>query len=130
MRILPVMSSLGVDPEFLGKKILAVDPAILRVFVLDQQGGELAHVYSETYPEKERVDAEAETKFARLDSISLGMFQQQEKFYGAMDFILLAYKEAKLMLMYSEKHGVHLAARIICSANAEYLHTKVRAILA
>jgi hypothetical protein len=33
------------------------------------------------------------------------------------------------MLLYSRKHGVYLAARILRSGNAEYLYAKVEAIL-
>jgi hypothetical protein len=100
------------------------------VLIIDKQGGELAHLYSNKYLEKARLGIETEAKVARLDSVALGMFQQQEKYYGSMDFILLAYKEAKVMLMYSKKHGVFLAARILRSANAEYLHTRIEPILA
>ncbi len=118
------------DAESLAKKILAADPAILRVLVIDEQGGEVAHVDSEAYGKKDRLGMEEEKKVARLDSLAIGMFQQEEKVYGAMDFILLAFKESKVMLTYSQKHGVYLALRILRSANAEYLHTKIRPIVA
>lgn len=99
------------------------------MLVVDKSGAELAHVYSEAYPEKARLGKQAEEKVARLDALAIGMFQQKESLYGPMRFILLAYEETKVMLMHSKKHEVYLAARILRSANAEYLHTKIEPIL-
>lgn len=123
------LSHADLDAESLGREVLSADPAILRVLVLDKQGDVLARVYSEEYPQKARLGKDAEEKVARLDILTIQMFQQVESIHGSIDFILLAYKGAKVMLMHSKKHGVFLAARILRSANAEYLHAKVEPIL-
>ena len=117
------------NAESLAKKLLASDQAILRVLVLGKTGEELAHVYSKAYPKRDRLGTETEKKFGELDTVTLAMFKQAESRYGTADFILLAFKNAKVMLMRSEKQGFYLAVRILRSANAEYLHTKLEPIL-
>jgi hypothetical protein len=109
--------------ESLAERVLAADPTILRVLVLSATGEELAHVYSETYSEKARLGGEVETRFGEIDSLTIAMFAQAEKNYGTMEFILLAFKEAKVMLLRNGKLGVYLALRIRRSADAEYLRT-------
>jgi len=117
------------DAKSLAKKLLAADPAILRVLILDKKGEALAHVYSETYPKKARLGSETEQKLGAKDMLTFAMFEQAEGNYGTIDFILLAFKDAKVMLMRNEKQGFNVAARILRSANAEYLHTKLDPIL-
>ena len=117
------------NAESLSQKILSADPAILRVFIIDEKGKELTHVYSKELPKKARLGKKAEEMVAGRDVLALGMFQQEESFYGSMDFILIAYKGTKVMLMYSKKHRVYLAARILRSGNVEYLHTKIEQVL-
>jgi len=116
--------------ESLSRKILSADAAILRVLIIDEEGKELAHVYSKELPKRARLGKKAEEMVAGRDVLALGMFQQEEEsLYGSMDFILLAYKKTKVMLMYSKKHRVYLAARILRSGNVEYLHTKIEQVL-
>jgi|GEM_PF-819983 len=118
------------DAASLAEKLLATDPTILRVLVLDKQGQEIAHVYSEAYPEKARLGTEAEKKFGNIDTLTLQMFEQAEKKYGTMNFILLAFRDAKVILIQNKKHGFYLALRILRSANAEYLCSKLEPIIA
>ncbi len=117
------------DAASLAEKLLATDPTILRVLVLDELGQEITHVYSGKYPEKARLGTEAEKRFGTIDTITLQMFEQAEKKYGTMDFILLAFKDAKVMLIQDKKHGLYLALRILRSANAEYLRIKLEPII-
>jgi hypothetical protein len=117
------------NPEQLGAEVLAADRSFLRVLVLDKTGGELAHVYSRNYPPKARLGKETEEKYGFIDILFLETFAQEEKSYGKMNFILLVFETAKVMLMQSRKEGVYLAARIPRAANAEYLFTKVKPIL-
>jgi hypothetical protein len=118
---------MGMDS--LAEKILAADPAILRVLVLDAEGNRLAHVYSERYPEKKRLAERAEKRLAQIDSLTVSMFAQAEKSYGPLSFVLIAFKEAKVMLMRNMKLGVYVALRLPRSANAEYLHTILEPII-
>ena len=119
----------ALDAESLGKKLLSADPAILRVFVLDRAGRELAHVYSEAYPKEERLGRESEIRLESLDIAALEMFKQAEQDHGPLDFILLVFKDAKVMLMQSKAQGLYLAIRILPSANAESLRTRLEPIL-
>jgi hypothetical protein len=118
------------NPGSLGSRVLAADPIILRVLVLDKMGNELAHVYSEAYPPKARLGKETEEAYGRIDTLFMEAFSQAEKSNGKMNFILIAYETTKVMLMPSRKNDVFLAVRIPRSANVEYLSNKVKQIIA
>ena len=108
---------------------MAADPIILRVLILDKMGNELAHVYSEAYPPKARLGKETEEEYGRIDTLFIEAFSQEEKSYGKMDFILIAYETTKVMLMPSRKNDAFVAVRIPRSANVEYLSNKVKQII-
>ena len=113
----------------MGREILGADPAILWVVVLNEKGDTLAHVYSDRYTLRMKLGKQTRERLGALDTVFLQAGSQAEKWYGRMDFILLAYRNAKVMLMHSRKHGVYLAAKIPRSAMAEHLYPKVKAAL-
>ncbi len=117
------------DAASLGREILAVDPAFLWVVILNEKGETLAHVYSEKYTARIRLGKQTRERLGALDTVFLEATSQAEKWYGKMDFILLAYGKAKVMLTYSKRHGVYLAAKIPRSAMAEHLYPKVKPVL-
>jgi hypothetical protein len=114
------------DAESLGREVLAVDPAFQWVVVLNEEGETLAHVYSEKFTARMRLGRQTKERLGAVDTVFLEAASQAEKWYGRMDFILLAYRKAKVMLMYSKRHGVYLAARIPRSAVAEHLDLKLK----
>ncbi len=116
-------------PEALGKEVLAADPSFLWVVVLNQKGETLSHAFSEKYEARVRIENQTRERLGVLDTVFLEATAQAERWYGKIDFILLAYKRAKIMLMYSKKHEVYLAARIPRSAMAEHLYPKVEHML-
>jgi hypothetical protein len=120
----------GLDAEAIGREILATDSAFMWVVVLNEKGETLAHVHSEkrTNP-KVKLGKQAKDRLGALDAVLLAGATQAEKWYGKEDFILLAYRRAKVMLMPSKKHGVYLAARIPSSAMAEHLYAEVKSVL-
>lgn len=113
----------------MGREILAVDPAFLWVVILNEKGETLSHVYSEKYTVRMRLGKQTKERLGAVDTVFLEAASQAERWYGKMDFILLAYGKAKVMLMYSKRQGVYLAARISRSAMAEHLYAKVRPVL-
>ncbi|MBI3840689.1 MAG: hypothetical protein HY297_01835 [Thaumarchaeota archaeon] len=117
------------NPESVAKKILERDPAFQWVVVLDAHGDTIAHVYSESYKDRIKVAKQTQERLGAVDTVFLAAAAGAEKWYGKMEFILLAYNKAKVMLMYSEKHDAYFAAKIPRSSMAEHLYPKVCSIL-
>jgi len=116
-------------PDSLGREIRAADPAFLWLVILNDKGETLARVSSEKYTARMRIRKQTQERLGTIDTVFLGATAQAERWYGRRDFILLAYRRAKVMLMFSEKHGVYLAAKIPRSAMTEHPYPKVRHIL-
>ncbi|MBI3859702.1 MAG: hypothetical protein HY296_05620 [Thaumarchaeota archaeon] len=116
-------------PEALAKAVMESDDAFAWVMVLDERGEALAHVYSQYKGGGVKIREKTKERLGALDAIFLQSFSQAEKWYGAMEFILLAYGRTKILLMYSKRRKIYLAAKISRSAMAELLFRKVRALL-
>jgi hypothetical protein len=110
-------------------EVLAIDPAFQWVVVLNEKGETLAHVYSDEFTARKKVGKGTEERLGAVDTVLLKAASQAEKWYGSMNFILLAYRKTKVMLMHSKRRGVYLAARIPASAAAERLYLKVKPVL-
>ncbi len=117
------------NPDSIAKKVLGSDPTLLWVVILNEKGETLAHVYSDSNATKVKLGKKTKERLGALDTIFLEASTRAEKWYGSMDFILLAYRKAKIMLMFSKKRGVYLATKIPRSAMAEHLYPKVRHVL-
>lgn len=114
--------------ESLGRKVLAADPTFLWVVVVNDKGETLAQVYSK-HIAKTTLRKQTKERLGTLDTVLLEAFSRAEKWYGRIGFLLLAYKNANVMLMYSRRHGVYLVAKVARSGNAEYLYAKVKPLL-
>ncbi len=118
------------NPESLARRILNRDAALQWVTVLNGKGDTLAHVYSESYTKRVRMAQQTRERLGVVDTVFLGAATKAERWYGKMEFILLAYRKAKVMLIFSERYGLYFAVKIPRSAMAEHLYPKVRPILA
>jgi len=118
------------NPESLAKRVLSRDPAFQWVTVLDGKGDTLAHAYAESYTKRVKISQQTKERLGVVDTVFLGAATKAEKWYGKMDFILLAYKRAKVMLIFSEGYGLYFAVKIPRFAMAEHLYPKIKPILA
>ncbi len=106
-----------------------MDPAFQWVVVLDGRGQTLVTVYSERYTKRRKLEEQTKERLGALDTVFLEATAQAEKWYGKTNFILIAYKKAKILLTYSGVHDVYLAVRVSPSALAEHLFPKVELAL-
>ena len=115
--------------DALARKIIALDPAFHWVVLLDEAGGVLAQVYSESYTERTPVSKATQERLGAVDAVFLSAAAKAEKWYGQMEFILLAYRDAKVMLVYGKRDKLYLVAKVPRSTLAEHLFAKVSSVL-
>jgi hypothetical protein len=118
------------DSERFAKKVLACDGSIEWVTVISKKGEKLAHVRSRLYPPGPVVSDNTIARLAALDSVALPAFGQAEKWYGRMDYVLLAHEKGQIILTRGRSGGLIIAAKTQRSQNAEYIFAKVKSALA
>ena len=111
----------------MAKEVLDLDPALLWVMVFTTSGEIEAAVYSKQGA-RPGVEEDTRKRLAILDTLFLEAYSQAEKWYGKTDYLLLAYAEAKIMLLRRRDGSSMLAAKLNRSALAEYLVPKIEKI--
>ncbi|QQG48091.1 MAG: hypothetical protein HY247_04845 [archaeon] len=117
------------SPKELAKRVLKADGAFQWVVVLSSRGETLAHEYSEGYAERIPVAKDTRERLGVVDAVFLEAAMNAEKWYGKMEFILLAYRKAKVMLTYVQESEAYIAVKIPRSAMAEHLFPKLKSAL-
>jgi len=117
------------DPERVAKKVLGCDASIEWVSVINKKGEKLAHAKSRLFPPGPVVPDKTIGRLAALDSVTLAAFSQAEKWYGGMDYILLAHEKAQIILVRGIPGGLIIAAKTRRSDSAEYIFAKMKAAL-
>lgn len=117
------------EVEMLGRRILESHPDIAWVTVLDENGETLFHGQGRGHPPMAKIGKETRARLGFIDAVFLKAFTQGEKWYGKMDFVVLAFRTTKVMLMRDRRRNLYLAMRMPRSGNATYLHHRIEAVL-
>ena len=118
------------DPQRIAEKVLACEASIEWVSVINKKGEKLAHAKSRLYPPGPVIPDKTIGRLAALDTVTLAAFSQAEKWYGGMDYILLAHERAQIILVRGVTGGLIIATKTRRSQNAEYIFAEIRAALA
>ena len=116
-------------PERVAKKVFACDSSVEWVTVVSKKGEKLAYARSRKCPPDPVIPKGTLGRLAALDSVALAAFGQAEKWYGRMDYILLAHERGQIILVRGSG-GLIIAAKTRRSQNAEYLFARLRTALA
>lgn len=117
------------DPKTIARKVLKCDPSLEWVTVMNDKGEWQAQVRSGNYLPGPNISNDVIERLGALDSVTLGAFSQAEKWYGKMDYVLVAHDLAQIILIHDETRKLIFAAKTQRSQNAEYLFGKLRSAL-
>jgi hypothetical protein len=113
----------------IAKDLTDCDPSVLSVIVMGEVGQVLSVSRSSRLPESEHVDLELIPLFGVVAKTILGAANNAAQVMGETELIIGVFKRQKVLLMSLQEHNLSLALRLTRSANAEYVYSKIMAIL-
>lgn len=106
----------------LAKEILKCDDVILGVLVTDLKGKVLSFVESERIPEAFKERLKNMERHAKQVAVMLAAVGQGDQQVGAAEFVIINFKNMKLLLIPFPEHGISVAVGLPRSALGERIY--------
>jgi hypothetical protein len=117
------------EPKKLASTILECDESLEWVTVANDRGEPLSNVRSPRFKLVAGVDRDTKIRLGVLDAVTLRAYSRTEGWYGTLQYALLAYDKALVLLVRDRKHKLLFAIKTQRSQNPEYLFAKVKEAL-
>jgi hypothetical protein len=117
------------DAKTLAKAVLKADPSLEWVTVFDENGELLSYARSDRISADPPVSEETISKLLALDAVTLAAFRRAEEWYGETDFVLMAHRNAQVILVADRARRMVVAAMTGRSGNPEYLFARIKSVL-